>query len=67
MHKLSKTPGIGHLRRDLAAEPLHFWRVCRYLIIYRSEAKPVQIARVLHAAQDVEAILAGRQNRPNRL
>ena len=24
---LAKTPGIGHYRNDLAAEPLRFWRV----------------------------------------
>lgn len=35
--ELAKTPGIGHYRNDLVAEPLPFWRVRKYLIIYRSE------------------------------
>ena len=55
--KLAKTPAVGHFRRDLAAEPLRFWRVRRYLVIYRSEKRPVEIARVLHGARDIQAIL----------
>ena len=50
-------PDIGHLRRDLADEPLRFWRVRKYLIIYRSETKPMQVVRVLHGARDVQAML----------
>ena len=53
----ARKPGIGHLRRDLADEPLRFWRVRKYLIIYRSEAKPIQVVRVLHGARDVQAVL----------
>jgi toxin ParE1/3/4 len=54
---LAQQPHLGHLRRDLAKEPLRFWRVRRYLIIYRSEKSPVEIVRVLHGARDVRAIL----------
>jgi plasmid stabilization system protein ParE len=50
-------PGIGHFRRDLADEPLRFWRVRSHLIIYRSETKPIQVVRVLHAARDLRAVL----------
>jgi antitoxin ParD1/3/4/toxin ParE1/3/4 len=31
--KLARTPGIGHLRNDLAREPLLFWHVRSYLIV----------------------------------
>jgi plasmid stabilization system protein ParE len=58
-HKLAQTPGMGHFRSDLAKEPLRFWRVRRYLVIYRSEKRPVEIVRVLHGARDVQAILGG--------
>ncbi len=58
-HTVSRTPGIGHLRSDLSEEPLRFWTVRKYLIIYRSETTPVEIARVLHSARDVQAILGG--------
>jgi toxin ParE1/3/4 len=57
--KLAKTSGIGHSRDDLAGEPLRFWHVRSYLIIYRGEKRPVEIVRVLHGARDVQAILGG--------
>ena len=37
----ARKPGLGHFRRDLVNEPLRFWRIRNYLIIYRSEAKPI--------------------------
>jgi len=55
--ELAKTPGMGHYRNDLAAEPLRFWRVREYLIIYRSEKRPLEIVRVLHGKRDVQALL----------
>ena len=54
---VARKPSIGHLRRDLAHEPLRFWRVRKYLIIYRSQTKPIQVVRVLHGARDVQAML----------
>lgn len=54
---LANTPGMGHYRSDLVAEPLRFWRVRDYLIIYRSEKRPIEIVRVLHGKRDVQAIL----------
>lgn len=53
---LAQTPGMGHYRSDLVAEPLRFWRVRDYLIIYRSEKRPIEIVRVLHGKRDVQAI-----------
>ena len=58
-HTLAKTAGIGHYRSDLAKEPLRFWHVRSYLIIYRSEKRPIEIVRVLYGARDVRAILGG--------
>jgi antitoxin ParD1/3/4/toxin ParE1/3/4 len=57
MRKLAEMPEMGHFRRDLATEPLRFWQVYSYLIIYRPEAKPLQVVRVLHGARDVRQIL----------
>ena len=61
--KLAKTPGMGHFRGDLAAEPLRFWHVRNHLIIYRGEKRSVEIVRVLHGARDVQAILGGEGSR----
>jgi len=54
---IAETPGLGHFRSGLLDEPLRFWAVRKYLIIYRSEALPVEIVRVLHSARDVQTIL----------
>ena len=57
MKKLARMPEMGHFRRDLASEPLRFWPVYSYLIIYRPEARPLQVVRVLHGARDVRRSL----------
>jgi antitoxin ParD1/3/4/toxin ParE1/3/4 len=57
--KLVKTPGMGHYRSDLSAEPLRFWKVRDYFVIYRSEKCPLEIVRVLHRKRDVHALLRG--------
>ena len=57
MRKLAEMPEMGHTRRDLASEPLRFWPVYSYLIIYRPEARPLQVVRVLHGSRDVRRIL----------
>ncbi len=57
MRKLAEMPEIGHFRRDLASEPLRFWPVYSYLIIYRPEARPLQVVRVLHGSRDVQRTL----------
>jgi plasmid stabilization system protein ParE len=62
-HTLTQTPGMGHFRSDLAKEPLRFWHVRSYPIIYRSEKHPIEIARVFHGARDVRAVLAGQKER----
>ena len=59
--KLVKSPGIGHFRQDLADEPLRFWLVRRFLIVYRGEKQPIEIVRVLHGSRNVQAILGGME------
>lgn len=55
--KIAEMPGIGHLREDLADEPLRFWPVRRYLIIYRPDSDPLEIVRVLSSRRDIRALL----------
>lgn len=57
MRKLAQMPEVGHLRQDLSEEPLRFWMIYSYLIIYRPETRPLQILRVLHASRDVRRLL----------
>ena len=59
---LAATPGAGHVREDLTHEPVKFWPVFSYLIVYDSTTRPLGIARVLHGSRDLEAIF--RQSPP---
>ncbi len=52
MDRIAGHPGLGHLREDLSDEPLRFYAVWSYLVIYRV-AERVEIVRVVHAARDV--------------
>jgi toxin ParE1/3/4 len=55
---LAQTPGAGHRRKGLTDTDVRFFPVYSYLIVYRPETKPLQIASILH--RDVEQILKGR-------
>jgi plasmid stabilization system protein ParE len=54
---LAKNPGRGYWREELADQSRRFWLVYSYLIVYRHEAKPLQIVRALHASRDVQGLL----------
>jgi plasmid stabilization system protein ParE len=57
---LARNPRGGHSRKDLTDEPVRFFPVYSYLIVYRPETKPLQVAAILHGYRDVEQILKGR-------
>jgi antitoxin ParD1/3/4/toxin ParE1/3/4 len=57
---LAGTPGAGHHRKDLTDEDVQFFPVYSFLIVYRPDTKPVQIASVLHGHRDLEQLLKGR-------
>jgi plasmid stabilization system protein ParE len=57
MRHLAQTPLMGHLREDLTDEPVRFWAVYSYIIVYEPETQPLQILRILHSARDVRRIL----------
>ena len=59
MKRIAEYPGAGHLRLDLTSQPLRFWNIYSYLIIYLPDRKPVQILRIVHASRDVRMILRG--------
>jgi plasmid stabilization system protein ParE len=45
---LAGSPGGGHWRRDLTEEPVKFFPIYSYLIVYRPETKPLQVVAILH-------------------
>ncbi|HZE23027.1 MAG TPA: type II toxin-antitoxin system RelE/ParE family toxin [Blattabacteriaceae bacterium] len=57
---LVKNPGAGHWRRNLTEQPVKFFPVYSYLVVYRPETKPLQVVSILHGRRDVQQILRGR-------
>ena len=57
--KLADMPGMGHSRADLTDEPVLFWTVYSYLIVYRPETRPLEIIRVVHGSRDPKFIHSG--------
>ena len=55
--KLADAPGLGHRREDLTSSPVLFFTVWSYLIIYKPNTKPLEVARVVHGARDIESLL----------
>ena len=55
--RLAENPGIGHVREDLTDQPVRFWPVGSYLIVYSSERKPLSISRVIHGARNIPTLL----------
>lgn len=53
---VAASPGAGHRRNDLTGEDVRFWPVLSYLIAYDPAMRPIGIARVLHAARDLETL-----------
>ena len=60
---IAANPGAGHSREDLTDEPVKFWPIFSYLIVYDPAMKPVGIARVLHGSQDLETMFRHRPRR----
>jgi plasmid stabilization system protein ParE len=57
---LVRTPAAGHWRKDLTDESVKFFPVYSYLIVYRPETKPLQVAAILHGYRDIEELLKNR-------
>ena len=57
MHRLAELPALGHVRDDLVDESLRVWTVHSYLVIYRPEARHLQIVRVLSGYRDIATLL----------
>lgn len=55
---LSTQPFLGESRPDLAAN-LRVFCVGNYVVLYRPESPGIEVARVIHAARDVEMLTSG--------
>ncbi len=55
-------PDAGHARPDLTSEPVKFWQVFSYLVVYDPAPRPIAIVRIVHTSRDIEALF--RANPP---
>lgn len=51
--RLSENPRMGHTREDLTDQPVLFWPVGSYLIVYDPKAMPLSVIRVVHGAREI--------------
>jgi plasmid stabilization system protein ParE len=58
--RLAEMPGLGHAREDLTDQPLRFWTVGAYLVIYRAEQTPIEIVAVTRGGRDIPRLLRRR-------
>jgi toxin ParE1/3/4 len=54
---LSDYPEIGHRRRDITDEPVRFWLVHSYLIVYDPTPRPIEILRIIHGSRDLRGLV----------
>ena len=60
---LGSMPGIGHSRTDLTSEPVKFWQVFSYFVIYDPAPRPIHIIRLLHTHRDLAALFRDKPPR----
>jgi plasmid stabilization system protein ParE len=58
---VAASPGAGRPCPEWGTTGLRLWAVYSYLILYRSDTKPVEVVRVLHGARDVAAVMRGKR------
>jgi plasmid stabilization system protein ParE len=59
-NSLARHPLIGSKRTEITPLPVRFWTITRfpnYIIVYRSETKPLQVVAVLHGKRNLKALL----------
>ena len=50
---LAEMPEMGHTRADLTVNPVKFWGVYSYLVVYDPASTPLTVIAVLHGTRDV--------------
>lgn len=63
--RLTAMPGLGHTREDLTDQPLRFWTVGAYLVIYHAERTPIEIVAVTRGGRDIPRFLRRRWHGPD--
>jgi plasmid stabilization system protein ParE len=57
MQRLADMPRLGHTRTDLAGADVRFWVRYPYVIVYRADARPIHVLRVVDGHRDIDAMM----------
>lgn len=57
IQRLARFPELGHLRQDLTSEPLRFWPVYSYLVVYRAGRRPLEVVRIIRGTRGIIKLL----------
>ncbi len=60
---LARHPLLGSKRSEITPLQVRFWAVTRFpdfIVVYRPEAKPLQIVAVLHGKRDIKTLIEKR-------
>lgn len=61
-HGLARHPLLGSRRTEITDLPVRFWTVPRfpnYVVVYRPEAKPLEVIAILHGKRDIPRLSKG--------
>ncbi|HEY1806295.1 MAG TPA: type II toxin-antitoxin system RelE/ParE family toxin [Terracidiphilus sp.] len=58
---LARHPQMGHTRTDLTDQPVLFWPVSDYLIIYRTHLEHIEVIAVTQGSRDIPSYLRNRR------
>jgi antitoxin ParD1/3/4/toxin ParE1/3/4 len=57
---LSRMPGQGHTRKDLTKQPVLFFPLYSFLVVYQPDVKPIRIMAVVRGKRNVKHLLKER-------
>lgn len=60
LQTLASHPEIGHIREEWADRRHRFWPVYSYIVMYRSETRPLQVLRIISGYRDLVELLSER-------
>jgi antitoxin ParD1/3/4/toxin ParE1/3/4 len=57
---IARNPRIGHTRKDLSDDPVLFWPVDAYLVLYRVQVERVEIIAVTQGGRGIPSFVRQR-------
>ena len=57
---LGRMPGQGHARKDVTSQPVLFFPLYSFLVVYQPDARPIVVLAVLRGRRNIPQILRER-------